>query len=286
MEEKKLNIKNFTNIEDLYCIGDIHGNFNSLKGFIKQNDIHDSLIIICGDCGFGFESINHYKQTVFPDLIKVLEKYNDNLVFVRGNHEDATIFNSGMFDYRRLKVVPDYTILNVYYDEDKNAVKHSILCVGGAISIDRTYRMEIENQEVIKKMSFSHCSEEEAYRKIRRVYWDNEAPVFDSEKLDMIDKDKCPIDIVCSHTAPSFCYPQTKEGIEYWLNRDDKLSGNLDNERKVFDQIYSYLKDRGFELSKWCYGHFHKHNIEYIDGVKFCLLDMDRYGKLDYECTE
>lgn len=285
MEKKKLSIIDFTVEEGIYCVGDIHGNFNSIKGFVKQNDIHNSLIIICGDCGLGFESINHYKQTVFPDLIKVLDKYNDSLVFIRGNHDNFALFNTVMFDYERLKVVPDYTVLNVYYNEDKTVINHSILCVGGATSIDRTYRMQLENQEVVKKMAFSHCSEEEAYGKIKRLYWSNEAPVFDKEALDMIDKRVCPIDIVCSHTAPSFCNPRTKDGIEYWLSHDDKLSEDLDNERKVFDQIYSYLNEKGFILYKWCYGHFHKHNVEYIDGVKFCLLDMDRYGKLDTEYT-
>lgn len=284
MEDKKLNIIEFTDVEDLYCIGDIHGKFNSIKGFIKQNDIRNSLIIVCGDCGIGFESTKHYEQTVFPDLIHILKKYNDKLIFIRGNHDSRTIFDSGIFNYDELKVVPDYTVVNIYYNEDKCAVKHSILCVGGATSIDRTYRLSVERQQVIKKMVFSLCSEEEAYRKIKRVYWDDEAPYYDEERLKMIDKTVCPIDIVCSHTAPSFCYPQTKEGLDYWLTHDKNLSEDLDNERKVFDNIYSYLKENGFELSKWCYGHFHKHNTEYIDGVKFCLLDMDRGVKLDTEC--
>ena len=47
MEDKKLNIIEFTDVEDIYCIGDIHGKFNSIKGFIKQNDIRNSLIIVC-----------------------------------------------------------------------------------------------------------------------------------------------------------------------------------------------------------------------------------------------
>ena len=168
MEDKKLNIIEFTDVEDLYCIGDIHGKFNSIKGFIKQNDIRNSLIIVCGDCGIGFESTKHYEQTVFPDIIHILKKYNDKLIFIRGNHDSRTIFDSGIFNYDELKVVPDYTVVNIYYNEDKCAVKHSILCVGGATSIDRTYRLSVERQQVIKKMVFSLCSEEEAYRKDRK----------------------------------------------------------------------------------------------------------------------
>ena len=282
MGEKKLNILDYTDVDEIYCLGDIHGNFNSIKGFIKQNGIHKSLIIVCGDCGLGFESEKHYVQTVFPDLIKVLDKYECYLVLIPGNHDDYSLFKSFVFNYPRLSAVPSYTILNVYFDKDKTSVKHSILCVGGAISIDRTYRIEVRNREIAKRIRLTHCKTEEAEEKVRKIYWENEAPVYDEGLMGLIDKEKCPIDIVCSHTAPSFCYPTTKAGLEYWLIRDEKLTEDLDDERMVFDRIYNYLKSHDFKLEKWCYGHFHSRNVEYIDGVKFRLLD--RGYKLDTEC--
>lgn len=285
MNEKKLNIIDYV-VDSVYCIGDIHGNFNALKGFIRQKDIHKSLLIVCGDCGLGFEKNKHYTQTVFPELLKTLTTYDDYLVFIHGNHDNPDLFNSNIFNYDRLNAIPDYTILNIFYDEDKCAVKHSILCIGGATSIDRTYRIKVMEENARRKMIYSHCSFDEAYEKTQKLYWDNEAPVYNEEILKLIDKTVYPIDIVCTHTAPSFCDPQMKNGIEYWLTKDEKLSDDLDKERKVFDNIYDFLMGNGFTIEKWCYGHFHKHHTEYINGVKFCLLDMDRGGRLDYEYTD
>ena len=229
-------------------------------------------------------NVSHHNFVSFDKIKIVYGFFNPSGNYIRRR----VFYNDKTFKFNVIKRIKFYdynkSFEYVYYDKDKCAVKHSILCVGGATSIDRTYRLSLERQQVLKKMAFSLCSEEEAYRKIKRLYWDDEAPYYDEERLKMIDKTVCPIDIVCSHTAPSFCYPQTKEGLDYWLTQDKNLSEDLDNERKVFDKIYSYLKENGFELSKWCYGHFHKHNTEYIDGVKFCLLDMDRGVKLDTEC--
>jgi UDP-2,3-diacylglucosamine pyrophosphatase LpxH len=269
--------------ENIYCIGDIHGNFNAIRGFIKQNDICNSLLIFCGDCGFGFESEAHYKQTIFPKLSKLIGQKNDYCVFVAGNHDDHSIFNSFKFNYKRIKVVPDYTVINTYYNEDKAVIKHSILCVGGATSIDRSMRISTNDMNIIKYQHYHNCTSEEAEKLCPKCYWADEQPIYDEEQLKLLDKEETPIDIVCTHTAPSFCKPYTKDGLKEWLEYDKKLDEDLDRERNVMDNIFNYLTDNGFSLYKWCYGHFHFHNVEYIKGVKFCLMDMDRYGKLDYE---
>lgn len=276
------NLIKFT-VESIYCIGDIHGNFNAIRGFIKQYDICNSLLIFCGDCGFGFESDAHYTQTIFPKLTKLLSKKNDYCVFIAGNHDDHSIFNSFKFNYKRIKVVPDYTVINTYFDEEKYVINHSILCVGGATSIDRTIRIASNNRNVVAYQRYHNCSMEEAEKYTPKCYWENERPIYDEEQMKLLDKEKTPIDIVCTHTAPSFCKPYTKNGLEEWLRFDSKLEKDLDNERQVMDNIFNYLKDNKFPLSKWCYGHFHFHNVDYINDVKFSLLDMDRYGKLDFE---
>ena len=72
------------NANSVYCAGDLHGNFNSIGYQIKKSDIHNSIIIICGDIGLGFHKVEYYKQT-FNKLKKILSKYNDYLILVRGN---------------------------------------------------------------------------------------------------------------------------------------------------------------------------------------------------------
>lgn len=286
MNDKKAIILDFI-VDKIYCIGDIHGNFGCIRGFIKQNNIHNSLLIICGDCGFGFESDAHYKQTVFPKLSKTLSKYNDYCVFIRGNHDDASLFNSFIFNYKRIKVVPDYTILNTYYDDTKAVIKHSILCIGGATSIDRTLR-NIANERNLMEYKLRHhnCSTEEASLKSRKCYWENEQPQYSEELLNTIDIIKTPIDVICTHTAPSFCNPLSKISIQNWFRHDPTLENDINNERRTMDEIYNYVIEHEFPVAKWCYGHFHFTFSEYIDGIKYRLLDMERQGKIDYEVID
>ena len=42
------------NTENVFCVGDIHGDFESVIGWIKRYDLTNSTIIFCGDIGFGF----------------------------------------------------------------------------------------------------------------------------------------------------------------------------------------------------------------------------------------
>ena len=60
-----------------------------------------------------------------------------------------------------------------------------------------------------------------------------------------------------------------------------KLEKDIDNERKVLDNVYNKLKEDNHILSHWFYGHYHYHNLEYINDTKFVMLDMFRNGKYD-----
>ncbi|MDE5888688.1 MAG: hypothetical protein K2H20_01570, partial [Bacilli bacterium] len=46
--------------------------------------------------------------------------------------------------------------------------------------------------------------------------------------------------------------------------------------------IYNDLMENKHPIKKWCYGHFHYHNFEEINGIDFHLIDMDRNGRMDY----
>ena len=48
------------NVNSVYAIGDIHGNFKSIPYNIKHYDLHDCVLIFCGDIGFGFEKYEYY----------------------------------------------------------------------------------------------------------------------------------------------------------------------------------------------------------------------------------
>ena len=47
------------------------------------------------------------------------------------------------------------------------------------------------------------------------------------------------------------------------------------------DMVYNKLKADGHTFDKWFYGHFHFHNVQYVDNTKFVMLDMYRNGNYD-----
>lgn len=153
-----------------------------------------------------------------------------------------------------MKTIPDYSVIQV--------AGKTVLCVGGAISIDREYR---KMQMWLAKLKG---------RKVLNSYLEDEQARYEPDILADIYSKGIRIDTVITHTAPSFCMPITKSGIEGWLVKDIALSDDLDNERKAMDNLYEYLKSDGHPLSIWIYGHFHSSNTEYISGIKFQLLDI------------
>lgn len=268
------------NTDHIYFAGDLHGNFNSIGYHIKQYDIRNSLIIFCGDIGIGFNSYEYYVQT-FKHLKKILFHNNVSLIFVRGNHDDKSYFDKKIFNYKRIKTVTDYSVIQVYRSEDEGRFLEpfNILCVGGAISIDRTDRLEVYEQRINKYLPY--MSLEKAKSKVHNVYWTDEPPCYNSSEFDNIKNKNININAVVSHTSPSFCQPFTKDKISYWLLRDKNLEKDVSDERHTMDKIYERLKKDGYTIDIWCYGHFHFHHYDLIENTKFYLLDKERNGIID-----
>lgn len=247
----------------IYVVADVHGAFDIFEKEINKNDLKDCIIIVAGDCGFGFYKDNYYEK-IFSSLNNKFITKNIHCFMVRGNHDDPYYFNDEKIWYSNVKAISDYTILKIG--------EHNILCVGGAISIDRIFRMNSYWQKVDNYAIVMNVSLEEAKSKFMPSYWENEAPVFDEEKLNEIKENDIEIDIVITHTSPSFAFKSDKNGISYWLNKDDKLYEDLDNERNVINKIYDKLMLDGHPISKWIYGHFHQHNVEIINNIEFTAL--------------
>lgn len=266
------------------CVGDLHGDFKDIIYFIKTYDIQNSAIIFCGDFGIGFYKPDYYKQ-VFNKVTKECKKRNVYVLAVRGNHDDVQEFNGNTYKRNKfIKTLRDYTIVQFYglNDIEEKNESFNVIAIGGAISIDRTYRISRTERRALDYMRHHSCSFEEAYRKCPQEYWVGEEPFFDKDKLDEIKNCGIKINAVCTHTCPHFCAPYTKDGISGWLSMDDRLEVDIDHERQTMTNIYYKLIDDGHTIDKWCYGHFHFHNMETIDNVIFYLLDMNRNGKMDF----
>jgi len=237
-------------------LGDIHGNFNFLKNQIHTKKITDCTIIQVGDFGIGFTYKENDEQTL-NSLNDFLKDVNVTMLVIRGNHDNPSFFN-GDYDYSNLKLLPDYTTLNL---EGNN-----FLFIGGAVSIDRTSRIR-ENSSNIR------------YGSRKRCYWDNETLVYEPE----ITKTLTDIDIIITHTAPDWCEPNNKLGfgsfVEDWVKHDPKLITDLLFERNQMTNIFLDLKENN-KIKKHFYGHFHKSYFATFDDIDHHLLDINEFYHL------
>lgn len=223
----------------------------------------NAVFIIAGDCGLGFNKPKYYED-LFEKFNKVLAYNNTYIIMVRGNHDDPAYFDGKRVNLSNIKAVPDYSVISA---NGKN-----ILCVGGAISLDRTWR--IKQEERINRFSTT---------KKKTIYWKDEAPVYNQEALDDITKN-VKIDCVVSHTAPSFVNPESHAGLDEWSIDDSSLISDVMEERRVLDKVFETLRDCDMRPRYWAYGHFDCGFIEKRsdtlfrglgDGFNPVSIDMD-----------
>lgn len=245
----------FPEAKGIVMCGDIHGEFNELVfKCCVQYGMTDTVVIVAGDSGFGFERQGYY-ENIYNRNRGRLSKANNWLLMLRGNHDNPAYFNERPITHQRFMTLPDYSIVQ--------ACGHTVLCVGGAVSVDRSYRLNSDRYHLPK------ADEPLA----PNVYWKDEPPLFDMEKLNAISGDYS-IDTVVTHTAPSFCELTTKQGLENWVMKDEDLLEQVKKERQTMDDLHHYLKAKSHPLRHWFYGHFHQSWHQEIDGVQYNMLDI------------
>lgn len=255
-----MNLFNYPDVNTVIVCGDIHGNF---KGIIHKLCIQygctDTLLIVAGDCGFGFERPGYY-ETVFNQVAGRLKKANNFIVFVRGNHDNPAYFAEEHVTHQRWRCVPDYSVIQ--------ACGHSILCIGGATSVDR----QIRKEENVRMRERGHIQ--------TATWWPDEEPVFRPEVIDSIFEE-IPIDTVVTHTAPSFCETAgwKKSGLKSWTAYDPALLQDVDKERATMDEIYEQIAVWHC-VKRWFYGHFHRSWCGKRESILFTLLDIEEFKEI------
>lgn len=204
-------------------IGDIHGDFQKLQKLIKP--FENTVFIVVGDCGFGFSNTKEDKirKMLKSNFNEFLEKRNLYLLFIRGNHDDPRYFdeiyteNDNVLFNERFRLLPDYTLVSV------NNV--NILCVGGAVSVDRRFR------------------------KVNSSYWYHE---------EMIDLElyNYKVDILCTHTIDKqliqHYLPIMPDWVKISFDVDKKLSLDSNRENSICKGLLLY-----YNPQMWIHGHYH-----------------------------
>lgn len=176
----------------------------------------------------------HNKEyPLYKTLNSDFKERNINFYGIRGNHDDPSYFEGDeRIVLSNFELIEDYSIF-----EYNNQI---IQFVGGAISIDRTGRREGVS------------------------YWSGERVNYKPELLKEVD-------VLVTHTAPSFCFPQQFNEMVYgWAAEDAYLLEDLTDERAVMDEIFKKCKPKYHY-----YGHFHSSWSEKINGCKHRLLDIN-----------
>lgn len=222
----------------IFLIGDVHGNYSRIYDWIDRIADRGDTLISVGDFGVGF-----VPQWLLTDVGEEAARAGVNILAIKGNHDDPQPFRESR-TFENLRLIPDYSIMNI---EGKD-----FFFIGGAISIDRVWRIE------------------------GKSYWKDEAIVEDLSKVRGVQAD-----IVVTHSAPSFCNPTTKDfsNIQWAIDADPSLKEELPKERAYLTEVYETLCESKVPES-WWYGHFHTRLTENYKGTKFTCLDIDQLHNL------
>lgn len=177
----------------------------------------------------------NWESKMLEFLRKKFKEKNIFVIAVRGNHDNPDLFQDEELTSNWLNV-KDYTVVNVK--------GQNFLCVGGGISVDRTIRVPYKS------------------------YWPN-------EQIKYQPKVNQRIDVIISHTAPSFCYPISKgDFVLSWAKQDENLLANIEEERQMMCKVFDDYKET---LRYWYYGHFHDSKYEIIKEINFRLLNIEEF---------
>jgi signal recognition particle subunit SEC65 len=209
------------------------------------NSYDNTVVIVSGNCGIGMKSKKYYEDT-FAELDKILAANNCYIFFVRGNNDDPSYFDGKVIDFEHVKTLPDYSVVAL-----KN---YNCLCIGGSVSIDKEWKL----------------SQEEQFGK--KMYWENEAPIFDEKKLEDI-LNEFRISCVITSTAPTFVYPGTNSfKRSKWFSNDKAILKEFNKERKTMDKIYEKLMDCEHKPYLWFYGRFKLQQNNKTNDIMFMSL--------------
>lgn len=222
---------------------------SSLKKMPKMMNcgynLTDAVIIVDGCNGFGERDLKYYHDKL-EMFNKVLADNNTHVLFVRGN-DDPKYFEDALINFSNIKTIQDYSVIKLN--------KFNCLCIGGCVSLDRTWRMEQEK------------------RVGRKMYWENERMQYNEADIDNILKDYN-IACVVTSSCPSFAYPGMNSfKHSTWASKDKNIIKDMTEERMIMDKIYNKIVENNKKPYIWTYSRFENSNQNMINDILFQSLN-------------
>lgn len=244
--DNNLDIKTFQwdiDIDGIIFVGDIHGEYGVILELCNRTS--RKAIICCGDCGMGFAEPGYYTDQ-FKKMERRLEKTDNWLVFIRGNHDDPIYFDGVVVSGDKSGWAPDehprihmasrgWEFLRLM-GKDLNAC---VMCGGGAVSVDRTMRLE------------------------GKSWWPDEGVArADPQKLAAATVEAVEgIGSLCiaTHSSPSLAMPlENKAILTGWASVDRYIVDDCRDEREYLTDVARAVCSSPVPVDGWWYGHFHK----------------------------
>lgn len=275
-------------------IGDTHGIENCTKLIeddLESNFMMNGSYIHVGDFGIGFKEFEDDVRDLY-NLNTLLQKYNNKLYVVRGNHDNPRYFKGGISGFTEI-LDNCYTVrqnreshkesifdneLNLYssanLSENQNLALNAMkFLYGGKNNIHFMpdyYITKIDGIQVLFIGGATSIDREQ--RMNSREYKDylnnltTASPYWPEEKV--VYREDClngnmylpTVDMVVTHTAPSFVGMITS----YKFLNDVSFDVGKDcvKERMIMDDIAGRLSEN---CRMWVYGHYHKSMTDCVD---------------------
>lgn len=240
--------------------GDLHRDYDIKKlDEIASISNPPSIVLIAGDFGGIWNQcskeddgkIKLHKKDV--DFIKSLSKYPFKIISCLGNHENYDVINQlprvDAYGGQIIKLSDNVELLDRGYVYELEGYK--FLSVGGAMSMDRRYRIE------------------------HKSYWSDET-ITEADIIKAISSLKAvssKVDFVLTHTCPSSVL---EKELASSINKDHdyecKLKFALENDPSV--KLLESLKQK-INFTEWYFGHFHvEREVITENGHKYwCLFN-------------
>jgi len=238
----------------MYFIGDLHGSFSHLLYTLARMAKRGINLIQVGDFGIGFTGKENDLRNL--GLInEALKEWDAKLYVLRGNHDDPKFFKGALVEeinetFSNIHFIEDYEVLEI---EGKK-----IFCLGGGISIDRTFRTE------------------------GKSYWKDEEINYNPLKIAEVKAKHDHIDIIVTHSAPMWCHPTGIDApiVREYCSQDKALKEDLIEERELLGAVFDDLNEK-VKFKYHIYGHFHTNYRKKIADTTHILLGIGDFLDLN-----